>query len=91
MTQSASMAVEALFNFDRLNFGSKVSLGEVYRAIMKIEGVDWVDILTLNFGGPSSAINLVPAFDEILRIRPAAVGIDYGLAVTASGGIAPVS
>ncbi len=95
VTQTATMAVESLFNFDSLNFGSKISLGEVYRAIMKIEGVDWVDILTLNFGGPSSTINLVPAFDEILRIRPDTDldddVDDDGLTITAYGGIAPVS
>ena len=98
VTQSAVLAIESLFSFDNLDFGTKVSLGDAYRAIMKIEGVDWVDITQMKFtGNVTPPGNLVPAFDEILRITPL-VGllgdpgyVPYGLTTTAFGGVSPVS
>ena len=37
-------AIRALFSFDNMDFGSRVSLGTVYRTILDIQGVDYAVI-----------------------------------------------
>lgn len=40
--------LDTLFDFDAVSFGQTLSLGEVYRKIMSIEGVDYVNVVTFN-------------------------------------------
>jgi hypothetical protein len=37
-------AIKALFTFDNVSFGQKITLGELYRAILAVSGVDYVNI-----------------------------------------------
>lgn len=40
--------LDTLFDFDAVTFGQSLSLGEVYRIIMSVEGVDYVSIRTFD-------------------------------------------
>lgn len=46
-------AIYNLFSFDNVDFGSRVSLGSVYRAITDVEGVDYAQITRLTTTGGS--------------------------------------
>jgi uncharacterized phage protein gp47/JayE len=90
---AAISAITTLFSFDRLDFGQRVTVGEIYRAVMQLEGVDWMDIQSLNVDGPSvsKVSNLDPGRDSILRLHPAGEDPEadpYGLVVNTSGGVA---
>lgn len=90
---SATTAITNLFSFDSLDFGQTVTTGQVYRAVMQLEGVDWVDVTAMNFEGTGTAVvtNLDPGRDSILRIHPGTEPYDsdpYGLVVTTTGGVA---
>lgn len=94
--EATRLAVEAsinsLFDYSQMDFGQSMSLGEVYRAALKIYGVDYVTITSYNSVSLDSGEtnNLItPKFNRILRIHPAGADptIDpYGLSVTATGG-----
>lgn len=45
---AVSTALDTLFTFDSVYFGQILSLGEVYRTIMAVDGVDYVNITRFN-------------------------------------------
>jgi hypothetical protein len=87
----AVTAITNLFAFDNLDFGQRVTVGQVYRAVTQIDGVDWLDITSMNYeGGTSVVINTEPGKDRILRIHPGTEPFDsdpYGLSLTTTGGV----
>jgi hypothetical protein len=88
---SVISTVTEAFKFESLDFGQQVTVGQVYRAVMQLRGIDWIDITAMNFAGPSATtvVNLVPARDEIVRIHPGTAPFDVdpsGLKVTMYGG-----
>jgi len=79
---AALAAVQNLFLFSVVDFGSRVSLSSVYHACMNTEGVDWVNvsIMARNEANQSAApADIVCAANEIPRA--------YQINVNASGGI----
>lgn len=89
---AVTSAVQGVFNFDRLDFAQRISVGEIYRACMQIEGVDWIDITSLNFNSTDSneVKNLDPGRYAILRLHPAGEDPESdpeGLSITTFGGI----
>lgn len=90
--------IEDLFAFDNVDFGKRISIGQVYRAAVAVEGVDWVDLL--EFHGSTTTSGLVsdvitPAL-KIPRIRPQqtsvisnneVVTVEYGMVLNGFGGL----
>lgn len=48
-------ALDSLFEFENVTFGQTLSLGQIYRTIMNIEGVDYVNITAFNTSGTGNA------------------------------------
>lgn len=85
-------SINSLFDYSQMDFGQAMSLGEVYRAALKVYGVDYVTVSAYNGTSldDSVAMNrVVPKFNEILRIHPAGedpLSDPYGLLVETTGG-----
>ena len=52
--KSVESAVRSLFAFDNLDFGTRVSLGQVYRSCLSVAGVEWVEIKWLSTTQPAN-------------------------------------
>lgn len=80
--EAVTSAVQALLDFDAVSFGGRLSLGEVYRATMAVEGVDYVTIQEFNLDNSSTLLNVVTADStKLLQIG--------SFSVTANGGVVP--
>lgn len=89
---TVASTVADLFSFDSLDFGEVVTVGQVYRACMSLEGVDYIDITSMNFSGTSDPLvtNVAPGRDSILRVHPGVEPYDsdpYGLLINTTGGV----
>lgn len=75
-------AIDGILSFDNVSFGQTLSLGEVYRTIMAVEGVDYVNITVFNTSasGIASGNKIVASNNQLLR-----KAVDYTL--TMSGGV----
>lgn len=45
---AATEVVDEFFTFDNVSFGQTLALGQIYRALMNVEGVDYVNITVFN-------------------------------------------
>lgn len=81
-------AIYNLFSFDNVDFGSRVSLGSVYRAITDVEGVDYAQIDRLTITG-SSVIDSSGNFIGVTAPATSMLVISTtsSFTLTASGGI----
>jgi hypothetical protein len=76
-------ALKALFAFDNVDFDYKITIGQVYRKILAIPGVEWADVFWLDTAAPSntavevdifqrddnrSITNVIPTTRTILRL-----------------------
>jgi len=59
--ESVAAAVATLFNFDSATFGGRLNLGDVYRTVMDVPGVDYVAITAFNKVGDASIATSVTA------------------------------
>lgn len=80
--ESVQEAVVALFDFDVVTFGGRLSLGEVYRTIMSVPGVDYADITAFNKNNDTTLTTSVTAQSTRLLQR----GI---ISIAPSGGVTP--
>lgn len=90
-------AVEAVFAFDALDFGTKVTKGDVYRAALSVAGVDYVELTRLQPVVPSTletgaqVENIVPGERRIAQLRRSELAEDFGavvgLTLNVSGGL----
>lgn len=96
ITQAVQLAIENFLSFDNRDFGGKVSVGDIYRQAMTIEGVDYVDVKVLRTPSTSGIDNRVIDGKTIARIHPETVVADvvtdpYGLTITSYGGLGAAS
>jgi baseplate J-like protein len=59
--KTVEQTVRALFAFDNTDFGSRISLGQVYRACLTVSGVEWAEVKWLATTpplNPSQEVNL---------------------------------
>ncbi len=60
--QNVIDAIKELLSFDNVFFEKRLSIGEVYRAALSVQGVDYVDITQLNTNRTSATVtNIDPA------------------------------
>jgi hypothetical protein len=81
-----------MFAYNNLDLGERITIGEVYRRVMRVEGVDYVDILALNSASASATTveNIEVPFDKIARIKPEGLNPETdpsGLVINLNGGI----
>ena len=93
-------AVTALFAFERLDFGQKISKGDVYRAATRVAGVDYVEITRLRSTNLApgenprlNVQNILTPPRKIAQLQRSRLAADFGtvtaagLTVTATGGL----
>jgi predicted phage baseplate assembly protein len=71
-------ALNALFDYDKVNFADRVRLGDAFRAIVNVSGVDYVDI-TVHSKTGSGLADVQMAANEIPKAGT--------ISITGSGGI----
>lgn len=54
VSDAVTTALDNIFDFDNVTFGQVLPLGQIYRTIMSIEGVDYVSITGFNTVGTST-------------------------------------
>lgn len=92
---AVSSALKNLFAFDNVGFGTRISIGDVYRTATNITGVDYIQLNSLystESGATGTITNIVPTGRKIPRLRPqiddgSIISTEYGLLLTAFGGI----
>lgn len=83
--KTVESTVRAVFSFDNVDFGSRVTLGQVYRAILAVQGVEWAEVKWLDTRPPTNPItekdldlnssvrsirDVIPDDVHIVRISP---------------------
>jgi hypothetical protein len=88
VTSNVKSSIENLLSYSNRTFGGKVSIGDIYRVSMKIEGVDYIDVTELSNGVTRGSLGNVIVDDlKIARIHPEGSSEDpYGLNITTYGG-----
>ena len=79
---AVSTALDTLFSFDLTDFGKRLTIGEVYRTAMNVDGVDYVSISAFNTTNDLSVLQAVSAASTRLLQK----GI---VTITATGGVTP--
>jgi hypothetical protein len=75
-------AVAALFDFTAISFGTRVSIGDVFRAAMDQAGVDYIALTVLHIKGSATLVeDIVPSPLQLPQL------LDVDLVVTAVGGL----
>lgn len=100
VTRNVQSAVQDLFAFYNQDFGGHISVGEIYRKAMNVEGVDYIDITEMRTELTTGVDNRDVTAMKIARIHPAsqleiethdeeytAPDDDYGLTIISHGGI----
>ena len=89
--EDVEIAIKALFEFDNVSFGQTVTLGTLYRAILDVDGVDYVSVSRFTKGATSviDTASLIPAVEGVQASANRLLLLSQ-LSITASGGVASV-
>lgn len=82
VTDAVIATLDEFFEFDNVSFGQTLSLGQVYRAMMSVTGVDYINITVFNTSNAGFAAGNIITAPATSLLRKAT---DYTL--TVSGGI----
>ena len=89
-------AIRSLLSFDKVSFGQVFTVGEVYRAALSVEGVDYVILTNLSttydstpatvstVANVSIAATKLPCFTDLMTSAPVAVNFDMVGGLTGS-------
>jgi hypothetical protein len=47
-------AIRQMMGFDNVDFGSRISIGQIYRTALAVQGVEWVDLVWLDDAAPAT-------------------------------------
>ena len=85
---SVQAAIENVFSYDNVSFGKRISIGDVYRAALAVDGVDYITLNTLKVTGDTGPIEDIdtPVYN-LPRIDPSIDSIHPAGWVIASGGL----
>jgi hypothetical protein len=53
--RAVDATVRSVFAFDNVDFGSRITIGQVYRAVLSVQGVEWAEVKWLDTRSPSNA------------------------------------
>ena len=80
-------AVENVFSYDNVDFGKRISIGDVYRSALAVDGVDYITLNTLKIVGDTGPIEDINTPEYNLpRIAPTVLSSPVAW-VTSSGGL----
>ena len=88
-------AIIDVLAFERVDFGTRIPIGLIYRTIMSVEGVDYAELKTMtseNTTDSSPVANIVTPANRIPRIRAEIeadgfITQEFGLTITSLGGL----
>lgn len=77
-------AIEGVLSYDNVEFGKRISLGDVYRAVLNVEGAEYVKINYMYIDGatPAAADVITPKYN-LPRLKPTLTNW-----ITSTGGLA---
>lgn len=80
-------AIENLLSYDNVSFGQRISVGDVYRKALGVDGVDYVTLNTLEINGSveTTPVDIDTPVYNLPRLNPDLADVDTW--VTASGGL----
>jgi hypothetical protein len=80
-------AIENLLSYDNVSFGQRISVGDVYRKALGVDGVDYVTLNTLEINGTAETtpVDIDTPTYNLPRLNPDLADVDTW--VTASGGL----
>lgn len=84
---SVQSAIENLLSYDNVSFGQRISVGDVYRKALSVDGVDYITLNTLEIDGagePTPVDINTPTYN-LPRLSPDLAEVDTW--VSASGGL----
>jgi uncharacterized phage protein gp47/JayE len=84
VVDNVTNALNGLFELDQLNFGTEVRIGDIYRTILGVSGVDYVTISTYQIVDPNNGNAVVATFATSFPTRFLCKG---SFNITSSGGI----
>ncbi len=89
--EDVEIAIKTLFEFDDVSFGQTITLGTLYRAILDVDGVDYVSVSRFTTGSSNviDTASLIPTVEGVQATADRLLLLSE-LAVTASGGVASV-
>lgn len=81
-------AIVSVFSYDNVSFGKRISIGDVYRAALAVDGVDYITLNTLKVTGDAGPIEDIntPTYN-IPRIDPTIDALHPTGWVLANGGL----
>jgi len=77
-------AIDELFDFDNVFFGQRLTLGQLYRIILNVPGVDYCTITTFDFAGSGSAQSSI-LIDPLKLPKKGSVVLNMSGGITTSG------
>lgn len=82
--EAVQSAIENVFSYDNVDFGKRISIGDVYRAALGVEGVDYVTLSKLKIVGDVATVEDIntPVYN-LPRVYPS-IASNW---VTATGGL----
>lgn len=89
--ENVENAIKALFTFDNVSFGQRLTLGDLYRVALSVEGVDYVNVtrFTTTTNNVIDTISISPAVQGV-KASDVRLLLLSNLVVNASGGIATI-
>jgi hypothetical protein len=80
-------AIENLLSYDNVSFGQRISIGDVYRKALGVDGVDYVTLNTLEINGSAETtpVDIDTPTYNLPRLNPDLAAVDTW--VSASGGL----
>ena len=89
--EDVEIAIKTLFEFDDVTFGQTITLGTLYRAILDVDGVDYVSVSRFTTGSSNviDTASLIPTVEGVQAAANRLLLLSQ-LSVTASGGVASV-
>jgi hypothetical protein len=81
-------AIVSVISYDNVDFGKRISIGDVYRAALAVDGVDYITLNTLKITGDAGPIEDIntPTYN-LPRIDPTIDVLHPAGWVIASGGL----
>lgn len=53
--KAVESTIRSVLSFDNVDFGSKITLGQAYRAALTVQGVEWAEVKWLGTTGPANS------------------------------------
>lgn len=83
VASAVQKAIENVLSYDNVEFGKRISLGDIYRAVLNVEGAEYVKINELYIDGTTAqAADIITPKYNLPRIKPTLSGW-----ITATGGL----